>query len=166
MAEGNGKQTTADALRERAAVLKYYGGRAVDETFNIGPWAITIRALPTGVANYIDSLGDFGARRFEFIRFGVVGWQGLETNTGEAIPFKAAKAVIYGKQYDVVDRDLMDLIPPPCLEVIYLCIVELSCLSWEEQQSLDFTAPSADGDATADGTAGQSVTNAAGEASC
>lgn len=165
---GNG--LTADTLIERLGQVTAYGNRAADVTIDLGNgWNVTVRSLPTGPANYIDGLGDESERRWQMVRFGIVGWQGLKSKGGAEIPFASEKATIYGKQYDVVSRDLMDAIPMPLLEPFALAIVEHSFLSQTEQQAVDFTSPPAAEDASEAGqarglTLTESVTPADGEA--
>lgn len=134
---------TAELLRDQLKGIRAYGNRAADDIVEIGDWAISIRSLPTGVANYIDGLGDDAERRFMMVRFGIVGWSGLKNKGGADIPFTSEKFVIYGKQYDVVSRDLMDAIPFNVLELLAQCVVEQCFLTQTEQQAVDFTSPPA-----------------------
>lgn len=155
---GNG--ITADTLRERLGNVTAYANRAADVTIELGNgWNVSIRSLPTGPANYIDGLTDPAEQRWQMVRFGIVGWQGLKSKAGTEIPFASEKATIYGRQYDVVSRDLMDAIPMGLLEPFALAIVEQSFLSQTEQQAVDFTSPPAAEDASEAGqTRGLSLT--------
>lgn len=155
---GNG--ITADALIERLGKVSAYGNRAADVTIELGNgWSVSIRSLPTGPSNYIDGLSNEAERLWQIVRFGIVGWQGLKDKAGNDIPFASEKAIIYGKAYDVVNRDLMDMIPAPLLDPFAVAIVNQSYLSQVEQQAVDFTSPPAAEDASEAGqTRGLSLT--------
>lgn len=165
---GNG--ITADTLIQRLSGITAYANRAADVTIELGNgWNVSIRSLPTGPANYIDGLTDDAERRWQMVRFGIVGWQGLKSRAGTEIPFASEKATIYGRQYDVVSRDLMDCIPSPLLDPFAMAIIEQSFLSQVEQQAVDFTSPPAAEDASEAGqtkglTLTENATPADGEA--
>lgn len=139
---------TAQSLQERLKDVHAYGNRAADQAVQIGDSVFTVRSLPTGVANYIDALPDPGERRWQMIRFGLVGWENVRTREGTVIPFTTETAVVYAKGYDVVSRDCMDMIPMPLMEPLGMLIVEHSFLTQVEQDTTGFTLQPAPEDAS------------------
>lgn len=136
---------TLEQLREAMRKQPYYANRATNKTLQIDSWFPTIRSLPSAVADYVGRLEN---RRWATVRFGVTGWQGFEDNEGNFYEYKSEPVEIYGRVYQAVERELMDMIPDEVITYIYLEIKELTSLTIEEQIAVDFTEPPAGEDAS------------------
>ena len=68
----------------------------------------------------------------EGVRLCLKGWKNFKDQAGNDIPFKTVQENIKGRVYDVIDPDLMKLIPQHIIQELYLQINMLSVFSGQE----------------------------------
>lgn len=151
MANGNGK-LDINALLDEVQQLDFYANRDVVKDLPIGKtWVIQIRALPTGVVMHLQKHRDEVDLARDLVRFGVVGWRGLQVPGGE-IACEIEEVDIWGRKYPALTAAAFDNIPPVVIPVIRRAVDLMAQLSLQEQQALDFTQPSAKASAGGKGT--------------
>lgn len=87
------------------------------------------------VASSMEYSMDAHALFIETCRFCIRGWENFEGPDGTNIEFKTVKTNLRGRTYEVVDPDLLAMVPSDIIQELYVEIETMSNMSEEDSKN-------------------------------